>query len=103
MKKIAAAIFSVFLWCVVQPWGYCEVINYGNTKIRVVIKTEDGRSVSRDLFPEQEIPLPEDAVEVKVDSFEVQRGDAEVYVIVTTTDGATKEIHNYGGVCRLKP
>ena len=103
MKKITAAIFLIFLWFVLQPSGYCEVINYGNTKIRVVIKTEDGRSISRDLFPEQEIPLPEGAVEVKVDSFEVERGDAEVYVTVTTTDGTTREIHNYGGVCRLKP
>jgi hypothetical protein len=83
------------------PAAFCSITNNGDMDVRVVVTHRDGRSSSVDLYPGQETPLPADAVQVKVDSYRVDRGDDQVYVSVVSPDGSEGSINDFGGVYKV--
>lgn len=77
--------------------AYCHISNDGNIETRVVITTQDGQTTSHSLFPEEEVPLPEDAVRVKVDNPNLNFGDEDVFIRITLPDGREGRIDENGG------
>lgn len=81
--------------------AYCEIVNYGNTKTRIVIIRENGSRISDSLYPGQSLPIPEDAKTIRVDTSLSDRGDEEIYLSVVLPDGTLHELRENGATLTL--
>lgn len=98
---LLSIVGCVIATMVFAPAAFCNVKNTGNLEVQVTFFKKDGTNNSHVIYPDEEISLPSDVVQVRIDDLSDNRGDEDIEIRIRLPDGRQAMLQDYGSVFNI--